>query len=224
METTKIMNVILYTRVSSKEQLQEFSLSSQEKLCREYAERQGWNVAEVFQEEGESAKTADRIQLLKLLEYCVRNKGKVDAVLVYKVDRVARVSADHHSIRAALSRCGIVLRSVMENIDETSTGKFMENMFAAVAQFDNDVRADRTREGLRERVRQGLWAWAPPMGYKSSTPCMIVDSEKAPFIKQAFELYSTGNSQLEISQSYLTSGELRLKEEIKYLHKQLQRY
>ncbi len=189
----KIMNVILYTRVSSKEQLQGFSLSSQEKLCREYAERQGWNVVEVFQEEGESAKTADRTQLLKLLEYCVRNKGKIDAVLVYKVDRVARMSADHHSIRAALSRCGMVLRSVMENIDETSTGKFMENMFAAVAQFDNDVRSDRSREGLKERVRQGLWAWPPPMGYKSGIPSMVVDSEKAPFIKQAFELYSTGN-------------------------------
>ncbi len=193
MESAKIMNVILYTRVSSKEQLQGFSLSSQEKLCREYAERQGWNVIEVFQEEGESAKTADRTQLLKLLEYCVRNKGKIDAVLVYKVDRVARVSADHHSIRAALSRCGMVLRSVMENIDETSTGKFMENMFAAVAQFDNDVRADRTREGLKERVRQGLWAWTPPIGYKSGTSCMVIDSEKAPYIKKTFELYSTGN-------------------------------
>ncbi len=189
----KIMNVVLYTRVSTKEQVEGFSLSSQEKVCRDYAEKQGWNVIEIFEEQGESAKTAYRTQLLKLLEYCAKNKGKIDALLVYKLDRFARDSSDHHTIRAALSRYGMVLRSVTENIDETSTGKFMENMFAAVNQFDNDVRADRTRAGMKEKVRQGLWSWAPPMGYKSSPAGMIIDTEKALFIKQAFELYATGN-------------------------------
>lgn len=188
-----IMNVILYTRVSTKEQVEGYSLSSQEKVCRDYAKKQGWNVVEIFEEQGESAKTADRTQLLKLLEYCSRNKGKIDALLVYKLDRFARDSSDHHTIRAALSRYGMVLRSVTENIDETSTGKFMENMFAAVNQFDNDVRADRTRAGMKEKVRQGLWSWAPPMGYKSSSAGMIIDKEKAPFIRQAFEIYATGN-------------------------------
>ncbi len=188
----KIMNVILYTRVSTQEQVKGFSLSSQEKICKEYAERQNWNVVEVFQEQGESAKTADRTQLLKLLEYCIKNRGKVDAVIAYKLDRVARNAADYQGIRAALSKCGVVLRFATETVNETSQGKFMENIFAAIAQLDNDVRAERTKAGLKERVNQGLWAWAPPMGYKSNPGGMIVDQEKSTYIKQAFELYSTG--------------------------------
>ncbi len=187
------MNVVVYTRVSSKEQLQGYSLDSQRKLCSEYAEKQGWNVLQIFEEQGESARSADRTQLGKMLEYCIKNKGKVDAVLVHKIDRFARQADDHHYIRAALSRCGVVLRSVNENIDESSTGKFLENMFAAVAQFDNDVRADRTREGLKERVRQGLWAWAPPLGYRNTPTGMVIDEKNATFVRQAFELYASGN-------------------------------
>ena len=193
MKEAEIMNVILYTRVSTKEQTENFSLSSQEKVCREYADKHGWNVLEVFQEEGESAKTANRTQLLNLLTCCAKNKGKIDAVLIYKVDRISRNSGDYQLIKAALSRCGVVIRAATETIDETPQGRFMENLFAAVAQLDNDNRSERTKAGLKERVRQGLWAWAPPLGYKSGVPCMVVDKEKALFIKQAFELYSTGN-------------------------------
>ncbi len=196
MELTRektIMNVVLYTRVSTKEQVENFSLSSQEKVCREFAEKQGWNIIQIFQEEGESAKTADRTQLLKLLNYCSKNKGNIDAVLIYKVDRISRNSADYQSIKATLSRYGVVIRAATETINETPQGKFMENVFAAIAQLDNDNRAERTRAGLKERVRQGLWAWAPPLGYKSGASCMVIDKEKAPFVRQAFELYATGN-------------------------------
>ncbi len=188
----KIMNVVIYTRVSTKEQIDNYSLSTQEKICRDYIEKNGWSVAHLFQEEGESAKSTDRTELLKLLEYCIKNKGKIDVVLVYKLDRISRVSADYQGIRAALLRCGVVLRSVTETINDSAQGKFMENIFAAVAQLDNDVRGERTKAGLQERVRQGLWAWAPPIGYKSSPTGMIIDTERAPFIKKIFEMYSTG--------------------------------
>ena len=193
MKIGNIMNVLLYTRVSTKEQTENFSLSSQEKVCKEYAEKQGWKVIGIFQEQGESAKTADRTQLLKLLTFCAKNKGKIDAILIYKVDRISRNSADYQAIKAALSRCGVVIRAATETIDETPQGKFMENVFAAIAQLDNDNRAERTIAGLKERVRQGLWAWSPPIGYRNTTSGLAIDKEKAPFVKKAFELYSTGN-------------------------------
>ncbi len=195
MEVAKlnIMNVVLYTRVSTKEQVEGFSLDSQEKICKEFAEKQNWNVLEIFREEGESARTADRTQLLKLLTYCGKNKGKIDAVLIYKVDRISRNTADYQAIRANLSKYGIVIRAATETIDETPQGKFMETVFSAIAQLDNDNRIDRIKAGQKEKVSQGMWSWSPPMGYKSSVTGMIIDEEKAPFIKQAFELYSTGN-------------------------------
>lgn len=189
----KIMKAILYTRVSTKEQMEGYSLSYQEKLCKEYATKQDWEVLEVFQEEGESAKTADRTQFQKMLDYCSRNKGKIDIVLVHKIDRFSRNSADHHSVRAILARYGVVLRSVSENINESSQGKFMESIYSAVAQYDNDVRAERVREGLKEKVRQGYWAWIAPIGYTNTPNGLAIDKETAPYIRKAFEAYAQGN-------------------------------
>ncbi len=189
---TKQMNAILYIRVSTREQVENYSLASQEKICREYAERQGWNIVNIFREEGESAKTADRTELLKLLEYCRTNKGKVDILLVYKFDRFARNSADHHAVKAILLKNGVKVRSATEMVDETPGGKLMESIFSAIAQFDNDVRSDRTREGMREKIRQGHWAWKAPIGYKNSPTGMLVDEERSVFIKRAFEEYAKG--------------------------------
>ena len=188
------MRVIVYIRVSTKEQTEGYSLDSQEKACREFCEKQGWEVVKVFREEGESAKTADRTQLIELLKFCGENKGKTDILLVHKLDRIARQSSDHHAIRATLSRYHVVLRSVTEPIDETSQGKFMENIYSAVAQLDNDVRAERSKSGLVERVRQGLWAWKAPIGYRNTEQGLEIDEGKAPLVKKAFEVFAQGNT------------------------------
>jgi len=73
-------------------------------------------------EEGESAKTADRTQLKLLLEFCRKNKGRVQFVVVYNVTRFSRESAQHHAIRALLTGFGVTLRSVTEPIDDSPTG------------------------------------------------------------------------------------------------------
>lgn len=192
-EPKKIMKVIIYTRVSSQEQIQNYSLETQLKACEEYCKRQEWEIIERFQEEGESAKSADRTELLKLLDYCSRNKGKVDLVLVHKLDRFARNSADHHAIRALLAKNGVAVRSVNEQIDDSPAGKFMENIFAAAAQWDNDVRSERSRNGLKEKAMQGYWAWGAPLGYLNTLTGLVLDKEKAPLILKLFETYSQGN-------------------------------
>ena len=97
-------------------------------------------VAEVFDEAGESAKTADRPELQRLLRYCRENKGRIHCVAVYNVSRLAREKHDHFALRTLFHRLGITLRSVTEPIDDSSTGKFIEGVLAAAAQFDNDVR------------------------------------------------------------------------------------
>lgn len=197
----KPMKVVIYTRVSTEEQVEGYSLTYQQDLCKEYCQKQGWEVVRTFEERGESAKTANRPQLLELLDFARKNKGGVDIILVHKLDRVARNTVDHHGIRAALTRFNIVLRSVSEPIDESPQGKFMETIYAGVAQLDNDVRAERTKEGLKERVRQGLWAWKAPVGYLNTPIGMSVDTDKAPLIRKAFETYAmTGYTIRDIAQ------------------------
>src|SRR5580698_1360060 len=105
---------VIYARVSTKDQVENFSLATQEKACREYCARNGFNIDKIFVEEGESAKTANRTQFQRALSYCRENKGRVKWFVVYAVNRFARSSQDHLATRAFLAGLGINLRSVTE--------------------------------------------------------------------------------------------------------------
>jgi site-specific DNA recombinase len=160
------MRGIIYTRVSSDEQVKGTSLRFQEDVCRKYCQEHGIEVVRVFSEEGESAKTADRTELLKALEYCRKNKGTLAAFVVAKVDRFARNTEDHFSVRKLLLEYGLTLHSVTEPIGNSPTEKFVETVLAASAEFDNAVRKQRCTDGMIARLSQGLWPWKPPTGYK----------------------------------------------------------
>lgn len=84
------MRAIVYCRVSTAEQTKNLSLPTQLAACRAYCERNDFKVVEEFIEEGESAKTTDRPELQRLLEFCRKQKGKVDVLVVYNVTRFAR--------------------------------------------------------------------------------------------------------------------------------------
>jgi len=146
-----MVGAVIYVRVSTKEQTENLSLPTQLRACEEYCRRHGFEILQRFQEQGESAKTTDRSELQNLLKYCRTHKGKVHFVIVYNLTRFAREKYDHFALRAHLKSLGISLRSATEPIDDTSTGKLMEGVLAAFAQFDNDVRSDRTRPACGRR-------------------------------------------------------------------------
>jgi site-specific DNA recombinase len=191
------MRAVIYCRVSTKDQVQNLSLATQKKACIEYCQRSGYDVDQVFVEEGESAKTADRTELKNLLTYCRQNKGRVQAVVVYALSRFAREKYDHHVLRATLANLRITLRSSTEPIDDSSTGKLMEGIIASIAQFDNDVRSERTVAGMKARLERGGWTFPSPLGYMKSTDSrnsktIIPDPNRAPLIARAFDMFSTG--------------------------------
>src|SRR6201999_4581171 len=117
---------------------------------------------------GESAKFADRTQLVELIDYCRRNKGAVQVLIVWKVDRFARNVTDHFGVKATLGKYGVRIMSVTEPIDTHPEGKLMETILAGFAQFDNDIRATRTVQGMRRKIKDGILPWGPPMGYISA--------------------------------------------------------
>src|SRR5947209_15003731 len=162
------MNGLIYCRVSSKEQIEGTSLESQEVACREYARQHDIGVLKVFVEQGESAKFADRTQLLQVIEFCRKNKGNVQSLLVWKVDRFARNVSDHYSVKATLAKYGVHIISVTEPIDTKPEGKLLETILAGFAQFDNDIRAMRTVQGMRRKLQEGIFPWKAPLGYTSS--------------------------------------------------------
>ena len=174
------MKAVIYTRVSSNEQVKGTSLEDQEKKCREYCGEKSFEVLKVFREEGESAKTADRTEFLRALEFCRKNKGKVDFFVVVKVDRFARNTEDHFSVRKILLDYGVTLHSVTEPIGNDPVQKLLETVLAGAAEFDNAIRSQRSVDGMIARVRQGITPWKPPLGYLSNKSKMKGEKKSEP--------------------------------------------
>jgi len=150
-----VFRAVIYSRVSTREQTQNLSPATQERICRAYCDREHVVVAKVFVEQGESAKTTDRTKLLELLDYWRERKGDIKHVVVYRIDRFSREQYDYIVLAAQLKKYGVTLKSATEPISDDSTGKLMENILSAFAQFDNDVRAERTVAGMRAALEAG---------------------------------------------------------------------
>jgi len=148
----------------------------------------------VYVDKGESAKTVDRTEFTKAIAFCTSKKNKVDYFIVYKIDRFARNQGDHVVVRAKLKQYGTDLRSVTEPIDESPVGKAMEGMISVFAEFDNNVRTERTRGGMLERIKHGIWVWQAPLGYYriKRGDNLTQESESAPLIRLAFEEWEKG--------------------------------
>ena len=186
----KSKKAVIYCRVSTKEQVEEGnSLVSQQNICKDYALKNGYEISEVFIERGESAKNANRTELKRLIEYCTNRRNGVQVVIAYKVDRIARNIDDYRYIRVLLKRYGIEIKSTSEYFEDTPAGRFMENIIANVAQFDNDVRTERSVGGMRDAMREGRYVWIAPFGYSNGEvlgKSTIVPNEQADVIRKLF--------------------------------------
>lgn len=206
------MKGIIYTRVSSDEQIKGTSLDFQEEVCRNYSKERGIEVLAVFREEGASAKTADRKEFLRAIEFCRKNKGKIDAFVVAKVDRFARNTEDHFYVRKVLIDYGVSLHSVSEPIGNKPAEKFIETVLAGSAEFDNAVRRQRCVDGMMARMNQGIYPWKPPIGYECAhwkkrdekkTEPDKPDSVLFPIIQRGLKEYARGQvSQAELSRLF----------------------
>jgi len=202
-------NSIIYVRVSSDNQVKGTSLDFQEKMCRKYCKEKGLKILKIFREEGASAKTTDRKELLRALEFCRKNKNKMNSFVVYKVDRLARNTEDHFYVRKLLIENKITLHSVTEPIGNNPAEKFFETILAASSEFDNSIRSMRCTDGMNARINQGILPWSPPIGYKSQgfkkrglkkTAPDLPDEKTFHIIQQGLGKYMTGTySQIQLA-------------------------
>jgi site-specific DNA recombinase len=198
------MKAIVYTRVSTKEQVDEGnSLATQERQCRAFALQHDYEIVKLFEERGESAKTADRPQLQEMMTFGMVNRNNIDALIIYRINRLSRKTMDYGAIKAYFLKLGINVISVTEPIDNTPAGKFMETVIAATGELDNDVRAQQSRNGMVDAVKDGRWVWKAPYGYENTR----VDGKKniAPvsgslpqIIREAWVMVDAGFSLAEV--------------------------
>jgi site-specific DNA recombinase len=196
--TSKVLpknGAVIYCRVSSEDQLQNFSISTQLKECKRFCERNQYTILRAF-EEAASAKTASgRPVFNDMLRYCRQNRTEVGAVVVYTTTRFARSVLDHQVVKEELRSLGIRLLSVTEGFDDrTSEGRMMERLFSVLGQFDNEQRSDRTIAGMKTGLEAGKWMHKAPIGYLNASVAggLVPDADRAELIRTAFALYAEG--------------------------------
>lgn len=200
----KEKRAVIYLRVSTREQTERdgdpegYSLPAQREACLRKAESLGATVVDEFPDRGESAKTADRPELQRLLTFITDEP--VDFVIVHKVDRLARNRADDVAINLALQRAGVQLVSVTENIDETPSGVLLHGIMSSIAEFYSRNLANEVMKGTLQKVKAGGTPSRAPIGYRnvplredsSEVRTVVVDPERGPLVAWAFEAYATG--------------------------------
>ncbi len=199
-----------YLRVSSEEQVTNFSLDNQKDYCLREAERQEYEIVSIYREEGVSAKTIKRPQLLSLLEDCRKNKDTISAIFIYKIDRISRETFDYLAIKRRLAEYGIRIISVTEPTEDNPTGEFLETLLAATAKLDNATKGLRTQDGMRKRLESGWANGRAPVGYLNSLssapeskPIIAPDPEQFDLVKKSWDEMATGIYSLDLMSGYM---------------------
>ncbi|HYH16216.1 MAG TPA: recombinase family protein, partial [Flavisolibacter sp.] len=186
-------NAVVYTRVSSKEQSLNTSLQTQMKFCLAYAEKEGYNVIEFFGGTYESAKNDERKEFNKMISYVKRSKVGINTILVYTIDRFSRSGANAIYISKQLQELGIRIVAVTSpNDTATAAGILQQNIQLIFSQYDNDLRAEKTMLGMREKILKGEWSFKLPRGYAKdkNTDTVFINNE-GELIGKAFKLFAS---------------------------------
>ena len=198
---------VSYIRVSTREQAQRggseegFSLPAQREANKRKAQSMGALVVKEFADRGESARSANRPELQKMLAY-LKEDGGIDYVIVHKLDRLARNRADDVEINRAFEEAGVRLVSTSENIDQTPGGMLLHGIMSSIAEFYSRNLANEVMKGMGEKARNGGTLGKAPLGYVNvrgrdengrEVRTVELDEERAPLLRLAFSEYATGN-------------------------------
>lgn len=194
---------VAYIRVSHIRQVTDGnSLETQERQVRDFAAVQGYELVRIFVERGESAKTDDRTVLKEMLSYLRQPGCSVQVLIIPRIDRLARNVLDYAKLKLEVKSLGIRLESINENLEDTPGGRFTETILASAAQFDNELRAERSKGGMMQAVTDGRWVWKAPFGYrnvrigadgkKRGIGTIEPDPRHAPVVREVFERLASG--------------------------------
>lgn len=192
------MNCVIYLRVSTKEQAEkDLSIPAQKDACLKYIQDKGWNFVDCYIDRGESARSVDRPQLRDMLSRIKKDKT-INAVVIHKIDRLARNLEDHVAIKAILKKSDVSLVSVIENIEDSASGRLIEGIFAVMAEFYSANLGTEAKKGMMQKAKKGGWPYLAPIGYKNirdekGKAKIIPDPEMAPLVQEAFKLYASGD-------------------------------
>lgn len=184
----------IYPRVSTEDQSRfGFSLDEQEESLRRLCNYKGYTIYKVYREEGISAKSMNRPKFKEMIQDM--KDGKINKILVYKLDRLTRSIQDLETICKLLEEYHCDLESDCEEINtSTPTGVFFMRMTTILAQLEIERTSERTKFGLMGAAKKGHFSGKAPIGYKKINKELVIDEVESEIIKDIFKSYLSGLS------------------------------
>ena len=193
----KQIRCAVYTRKSTNQGLdQEFtSLDAQREACISYIASQkneGWiALPEIYDDGGFTGANMDRPSLQKLLSEI--KEGRVDCVVVYKVDRLSRSLLDFSKLLEFFDKNNVVFVSITQAFNTcTSMGKLTLNILLSFAQFEREIISERTRDKMSAARKKGRWIGGKPVlgyDYNRVDKRLVPNPEEAKLVRRIFDLY-----------------------------------
>ena len=216
--TKKQLRCAVYTRKSTDHNLElEFnSLDAQREACEAYIKSQaheGWRLIPTkYDDGGHSGASLARPALQTLLDDV--RAGKIDVIVVYKIDRLTRSLTDFAKLVEVFDRQTVSFASITQSFNTTtSMGRLTLNVLLSFAQFEREVIGERVRDKIAASKKKGIWVGGPvPMGYQVADKKVSVVPEEAKTVRMIFERYLALKS-ISILQTELDQKSIRTRKQ-----------
>ncbi len=204
---------VIYVRVSTEMQVDGFSLDGQRNVLKKYAEREGMEVINTYEDAGKSGKNIEGRPAFKKMMLDIENGLAIDYILVYKLSRFGRNAADILTSLELLQTYDVNLISTEEGIDSSQTsGKLLISVLSAVSEIERENILEQTMNGRREKARQGGWNGGfAPYGYDLVDGRLVIAEDEVEPIKLIFEMYAKDNYGIEKIAKELNLKEIKKK-------------
>lgn len=214
MTTLTTKRCAIYCRVSSEEGLDQAfnSIDAQREAGLAFVtahREEGWiSVGSTYEDPGYSGGNMERPGLKRLLADIAA--GKIDLVVVYKIDRLSRSLADFAKMVELFDKREVTFSSITQPINSsTSMGRLMLNVLLSFAQFERELTGERIRDKISASKRKGIWMGGPvPLGYRVENRALRVDEDAAETVRWIFNTFRKTGSTTEIVKSLSDQGKL----------------
>lgn len=197
-----------YIRVSTERQVEGYSIEGQITQIEQYCQFNGYELVDIYADRGISGKSMNRPELQHMLNDA--KNGKLDCVMVYKTNRLARNTSDLLTIVEELHRQNVEFFSLSERMEvKNSTGKLMLQILASFSEFERNTILENIYTGQYQRALEGYYQGNLPLGYNNipdNKKELMINQHEANIVKYIFESYAKGHGYRKIANALNHKG------------------
>ena len=197
-----------YIRVSTERQVEGYSIEGQITQIEQYCQFNGYELVDIYADRGISGKSMNRPELQRMLNDA--KNGKLDCVMVYKTNRLARNTSDLLTIVEELHRQNVEFFSLSERMEvKNSTGKLMLQILASFSEFERNTILENIYTGQHQRALEGYYQGNLPLGYNNipdNKKELMINQHEANIVKYIFESYAKGHGYRKIANALNHKG------------------